>query len=136
MGDAGQPAFRVFYQDAPTNAPIGHVPPAILGSTPVDLALLTVGSSNAVENAPTAVIENLRPRFVLSGHWEDFFQDAGTPPQPLPFLDLDTYVQRAEAALAAQPVAGDGELLVDGVEQAGRHVLVQPASWMTVPARR
>lgn len=136
LDDDHRPAFRVFYQDAPTDAPIGQVPPSILGSAPVDVALLCVGSNDAVEDEPTAIIENLRPRFVLSGHWEDFFQPRTSPPQPLPLLDVASYVQRAEAALSAQPSVGDGELVVDGVEQAGRHVLVQPDMWLTVPARR
>ena len=136
LDDAGQPAFRVFYQDAPTNAPIGLVPPAILGSTPVDVALLCVGSNDAVQNEPTSIIENLRPRFVLSGHWEDFFQARTAPIQPIILLDVNTYVQRAETALAAHPVAAsDGELLVDGIERPDRQVLAQPDTWLTVPAR-
>lgn len=133
LDDDRRPAFRVFYQDAPTDAPVGQVPPSILGSTPVDVALLCVGSNDAVQNQPTAIIENLSPRFVLSGHWEDFFQPRTSPPQPLPFLDVSTYVQRAETALSAST---DGELVVDGVEQAGRHLLVRPDTWVTVPPRR
>ena len=136
LDDAGAPVFRVFYQDAPTDAPIGLVPPAVLGTTPVDVALLCVGSNDAVENQPTAIIDNLSPRFVLSGHWEDFFQPRSAAPQPIPLLDVDGYVARAEAALTAHPLgAANGELVVDGVERPDRQVLVQPGTWLTVPAR-
>lgn len=125
LDENGAPTMRVFYQDAPGNAPIGEVPAAILAERRVDLALLCVGSSNAVENQPTAIIENLDPRFAFSGHWEDFFQDADATPQPIPFLDLPAYVQKAEAAL---PGAPDAPLTVDGNPITGRHVLVQPGS--------
>ncbi len=130
----GKPVHRVFYQDAPTDAPIGQVPAAILAERTVDLALLCVGSNDAVENEPTAIIENLHPRFVLSGHWEDFFADAspGDTPPPIPFLDLDTYVQRAEAALPGSP---DTEFMVDGTPSASRHVLAMPGMRATVPPR-
>jgi len=123
LDDAGAPALRVFYQDAPTNAPIGLVPPAILAEHRVDMAILCVGSYQAVENEPTAIIDNLNPRFALSGHWEDFFIARDQPPQPIPLLDVDTYVQRAEAALPGPP---DVPLVVDGIELPQRHVLVQP----------
>jgi hypothetical protein len=137
LDDAGQPAFRVFYQDAPTNAPIGLVPPSVLASAPVDVALLCVGSNDSVQNQPSAILDNITPRFVLSGHWEDFFQPLDQPPQPIPLLDVSTYVDRANASLAAHPRAADdhGELLVDGVEHDSRQLLVQPNTWLTVPAR-
>jgi hypothetical protein len=131
---SGTPVHRVFYQDAPTDAPIGMVPPALLAERTVDLALLCVGSNDAVANEPTAIIENVQPRVVLSGHWEDFFAEpsAGDPPPPIPFLDLDTYVQRAEAALPGPP---DGELLIDGIPSDSRHVLAMPGMQVTVPVR-
>ena len=136
LDDVGAPAFRVFYQDAPTNAPIGEVPAAVLGDVPVDVALLCVGSNDAVANQPTAIIEALRPRFVLSGHWEDFFQPRSAAPRPIPLLDVDTYVMRANAALAAHPFGvGDGELVVNGIDGPERQVLVHAGTWLTVPPR-
>jgi hypothetical protein len=116
LDDSGAPTFRVFYQDAPTNPPIGNVPPALLGDKRVDLALLCVGSADAVEDHPTTILANVQPRYALSGHWEDFFQPIGSTPQPIPLLDLAGYMQRAEAALP------------------GRHTLVQPGSRFMVPS--
>jgi hypothetical protein len=115
LDDSGTPAFRVYYQDAPTNAPVGHVPAAVLADKPVDLAILCVGSADAVEDHPGQVLANLMPRFALSGHWEDFFQPVDATPTPIPFLDLDGYMARAEAALP------------------GRHTLAQPGSRFVVP---
>jgi len=126
----GHPVHRVFYQDAPTDAPIGHVPAAILAEHPVDLALLCVGTYDAVDDAPAAIIDNLDPRYVVSGHWEDFFQDASAPPQPIPFLDLQTYEERAEAAM---PGAPDPAFVVDGVPATSREVLARPGMQLLVP---
>jgi hypothetical protein len=112
---ADKPLFRVYYQDAPTNAPIGHIPATLLGDKQVDVALLCVGSSDSVTDHPTAILANTNPRFALSGHWEDFFQSATAAPKPIPLLDLDGYLARAEAALP------------------GRHTLVQPGSILMVP---
>jgi hypothetical protein len=116
LDDDGTPAFRVFYQDAPTNPPIGNVPPALLGDKRVDLALLCVGSADSVDDHPTTIVANVAPRFAVSGHWEDFFQSTDAPPQPIPLLDLDGYLARAEAALP------------------GRHTLAQRGSRLMVPS--
>jgi L-ascorbate metabolism protein UlaG (beta-lactamase superfamily) len=129
----GEPVYRVFYQDAPADGSIGEVPAAVLGDIPVDLALLCVGSYAAVENQPTGILANLGPRFAVSGHWEDFFVPRDQPPQPLPLLDLGTYVTRAETALAAP---ADAPLTVDGVEMPRRHVVAQPGMKLTIRSRR
>jgi hypothetical protein len=132
LDDLGHPAFRVYYQDAPTNAPIGQVPPAILNEKVVDLALLCVGNYDVVANQPGDIIANLQPRFAVSGHWEDFFQPIGSALQPLPLLDLNTYEQRADTAL---PPPSDAPLVVDGEVTDHRHVLAQPGMKLLVPAR-
>ncbi len=127
---AGEPTFRVFYQDAPTDAPVGHVPAAILADKQVDVALLCVGSTDSVDNHPGAIVTNLAPRFALSGHWEDFFQDTSSMPRPIPLLDLDGYMQRAASAL---PPPADAALMIDGSPSFDRHVLVQPGAKFDVP---
>ena len=130
LDNTGTPVYRVFYQDAPTNAPVGHVPDAVLAEKRVDVAILCVGSSDAVDDQPGSILANLDPRFALSGHWEDFFQPVGST-APIPLLDVAGYVQRAETAL---PGAPDPGFLVDGMPAAKRHVLVQPDSRFVVPA--
>ncbi len=130
LDGAGEIAFRVFYQDMPATSPIGEVPAAILAERRVDLAILCVGSNDAVEMQPTDIIANLNPRFVVSGHWEDFLRLRDQPLAPIPFLDLDRYVARADLALSAPP---DATMVLDGVEIAGRHVLAYPGSRMLIP---
>lgn len=130
LDDHGRPVYRVFYQDAPTDAPLGHVPASVLAEHPVDLALLCVGSYDAVADQPASVVATLQPRYAISGHWEDFFLDAAAPPQPIPFLDLPRYLTAAEAALPGPP---DGPFLVDGAPTASRHVLAQPGMQLAVP---
>lgn len=125
----GAPAFRVFYQDAPTDAPTGHVPAALLADKAVDVALLCVGSTDSVQNHPAAIIGNLAPRYALSGHWENFFDDVDAMPKPLPLLDLGGYVARAESAL---PGPSDAPIVIDGEAKSTRHVLAQPGSRFTV----
>lgn len=126
----GAPAFRVYYQDAPATTPIGEVPAAILAERRVDLAILCVGSNDAVENQPTDILANLEPRYALSGHWEDFFIPRDQPLRPIPFLDVDLYVTRAEAALAAPP---DTPMFLDGAPIPARHVLAMPGMDLYVP---
>ena len=97
LDDGGQPIFRVFYEDAPTNPPIADVPAAVLAEKQVDVALLCVGSSDDVDDYPTHTLTTMNPRFALSGHWEDFFKPCRrrrsqfrsstsppTPPAPRP----------------------------------------------------
>src|SRR5258706_5370444 len=115
LDDNGAPNFRVFYQDAPTIAPIGHVPPAILAERGVDLALLCAGSADAVPDHPGQILANITPREALSGHWEDFFQPASAPVVPQPLLNVPAYVQRADAALP------------------GHHHLVSPGDHFVIP---
>lgn len=131
LGDDGLPAFRIYYQDAPATRPIGEVTPAVLADHRVDLAILCVGSNGSVVNQPTDIIANLAPRFVFSGHWEDFFIPRDRPPQNILLLDVNGYVADAEAALAGAPA--DAPLLVDGAAIPGRHVLIQPGSHLVVP---
>jgi hypothetical protein len=118
------PAYRVYFQDAPTNAPLGHVPPALLADKRVDLALLCVGAYEHVAGAPTNALAAIAPRYALGGHWEDFFRPAAAPPEPIPFEDLATWVARARAAM---PWQGEPRpMLENGAPAAARVVVPRP----------
>jgi hypothetical protein len=106
------------------------VPAAILAERRVDLAILCVGTYDAVENQPTDIIANLNPRFVFSGHWEDFFARRDRPLQNIPLLDVGEFVTRADAALM-EPA--DAQLIVDGERINARQVLIIPGSRLVVP---
>ena len=67
--------FRIYYQDAPTSAPVGQVHPSLTDEKRVDLALLCVGNFFDVPNTvPTHIVANTNPRFVILGDWEAFFR--------------------------------------------------------------
>jgi L-ascorbate metabolism protein UlaG (beta-lactamase superfamily) len=117
--DSGEIVFRVFVQDAPTDAPVGHPPAELLDEKRVDLALLNIGSWENVEDHPGAIIAAIEPRYVIGGHWEDFFRAQDEPIMPLPFSappeDFDM------AAIAAIGDESDLVVIVDGEQQDARY---------------
>ena len=126
---ADRPLYRVYYQDAPTTVPIGIPPAGVLAEKQIDLALLCVGNYDRVVDAPAATLAALSPRFALGGHWEDFFQPASNPPQPLPLTDINAWTTRAQATMTG----GDPTpWLADGVPAAQRALLPQPGARFTI----
>ena len=104
------PTMRVYYQDSPGRDPVGTVPPELLDERRVDVALLCVGSSGNVPDEPSRTLASLSPRFVLGGHWEDFFRSADAQPMPIPFLNLQEWKTRAAAVMGpafAVPMPGE-----------------------------
>ncbi|MCP4920539.1 MAG: hypothetical protein GY913_26875, partial [Proteobacteria bacterium] len=85
LDEDGDIAHRVYYQDAPTNAPRGLVHPDLLDERPIDLAVLNVGSWDAVRDHPTQALQNLAPRYAMGVHWENFFQTQAVDLEPIPF---------------------------------------------------
>jgi hypothetical protein len=67
----------------------------------VDVALIVPATYAEVSWHPEAFLENAKPRHVLLGHWENFFQPPHWPPEPVPFTDLRDFVKRLERALPA-----------------------------------
>jgi L-ascorbate metabolism protein UlaG (beta-lactamase superfamily) len=127
--DHGAPAYRVYYQDAPTNAPVGHVPADVLKEKRVDTALLCVGSYDEVDDHPGAILAALSPRYAIGGHWESFFQPQDQPLQPIPFLDVATYRQRSDTIMAS---SGEAPIMVDGAPQANRSFMPVPGTIFTI----
>jgi hypothetical protein len=117
--DSGEIVFRVFAQDSPTNAPVGHPPLELLDEKRVDLALLNIGSWENVDDHPGAIIATMEPRYVIGGHWEDFFRAQDQPIVPLPFSappeDFDA------AAIAAIGDDDEVDVIVDGELQDARY---------------
>ena len=77
LNESGKDAvFRIYYQDSPTRRPIGY-PPRCVGR--IDLALLCVGGATELQEFPQDIVAEIKPKFVMGAHWEDFFN-----PRPLP----------------------------------------------------
>jgi L-ascorbate metabolism protein UlaG (beta-lactamase superfamily) len=127
---AGAPLYRIYYQDAPSHTPVGHVPAPVLAGKPIDLALLCVGSSDHVPDAPQNTISALAPRYVLGGHWEDFFTPASAAPQPLPFLDVAGWLERAQAAMP-EPLEPE-TMLRNGTVEPQRAVVPNPGDTFVI----
>ena len=127
--ETGKPTFRVYYQDAPTDAPFGHVHAELLGEKRIDLAVLNVGSYGKVADQPTASIAALNPRYVLAAHWEDFFVSQAQPLAVIPFLDLVEYDKRMAAAL---PPDGGPQLLINGQPELSRGWIPSPGDQLVI----
>lgn len=99
--DGTRVLHRIYYQDAPTEAPVGFVSPDLLAEKRVDVALLCVGGFDQVEGHPQSIIEALNPRFVIAGHWESLFRAPDRSVQKIPFLDVDEFERRMLATMPA-----------------------------------
>jgi hypothetical protein len=68
--------FRIHYQDAASNKPLGFPPPlaALDDKRPVDLALVCMPGFNEVKNYPDDLLARLTPRHIVLIHWENFFE--------------------------------------------------------------
>lgn len=132
------PVFRAYYQDAPSNAPLGHIPAAFLADREVDLALLCVGSSNNVDDEPHGILASLHPKRAIGGHWEDFFRSVDEAPRPITLLDVDDWLTKARAVLppaASGPTFGTTSAVwtIDGKPSADRAVIPQPNDEFVIP---
>jgi hypothetical protein len=98
LSDGGEVVYRVHYQDAASSPPEGF-PPALDDRVPVDLAILCPPGWEEVADYPEGILERLRPRAVLLGHWEDFFRSRSEPLRGVPGTDVELFVERVAALL-------------------------------------
>lgn len=66
----GEKSFTVYFQDAASSPPKGLFNDYENAS--IDLAVLCVGGFSEAENYPEYILEKLKPKKVILGHWEDF----------------------------------------------------------------
>jgi L-ascorbate metabolism protein UlaG (beta-lactamase superfamily) len=131
LDDAGAPVHRVYYQDAPTDLPYGMPHPSLLAEHRVDVALLNVGSYDAVADHPAASLRLLAPRYAIGGHWEDFFRTQDQPLMPILGHDVDAYAAMAEGALSLDP---ELPAIVDGAATEKREWVPAPGTSFRFPA--
>jgi hypothetical protein len=81
--------FRIYFQDAPSEPPLGFPPIEVLAERGVDLAVLCGATSSNVPNTPDSLLKVLRPSHVIVAHWEDFFRQQTLPIQASPGTNLD-----------------------------------------------
>jgi L-ascorbate metabolism protein UlaG (beta-lactamase superfamily) len=93
---SGSVAFRIYYQDAVSPAPSGFAPDATIAEHPVDVAILVPSTFDQVDWHPEAFVENLRPRWVLLGHWEDFFRPMDAETKSIRLTDMGHFEGRLD----------------------------------------
>ncbi len=91
--------FRIYFQDAPSEPPLGFPPPGILAKHKVDLAILCAATSTHVSAAPDSLLRILQPAAVLVTHWESFFRSRLTPPALSRAADLRHFTRAVRRAL-------------------------------------
>jgi hypothetical protein len=92
--------FRIYFQDAPSEPPLGFPPTEVLMERPVDLAVLCAATSSNVRNTPDSLLTVLKPRHVMLGHWEDFFRSRMLPVQLGPGTNLDALRKSLKSSLS------------------------------------
>ena len=97
MASEDSVAFRIYYQDAVSPPPAGFAPDEVIRGRSVDVAILVPTTFDQVDWHPEALVENLQPRFVLLGHWEDFFVPIDEPTKSILLTDVRYFERRLES---------------------------------------
>jgi hypothetical protein len=92
--------FRIYFQDAPSEPPLGFPPSEVLAERAVDLAILCGATSSNVPNTPDSLLKVLRPSHVIVAHWEDFFRSQTLPIQPSPGTEIEDLRESLRRSLA------------------------------------
>jgi hypothetical protein len=100
----GRPVFRIFYQDAAAPRAYESLPAARRADA-VDVAIITVGNFRGrlfgVRDYPHALLDSLKPRRVVLGHWENFFRAPFEPLRVVPLTNTGELVRRVERSVGA-----------------------------------
>jgi L-ascorbate metabolism protein UlaG (beta-lactamase superfamily) len=96
MASPDSVAFRVYYQDAVAAPPAGFAPDALIEERAVDVALIVPATFDQVDWHPEGLVENLQPRRIVLGHWEDFFSPVEEPALSVRLTDLRHFERRLE----------------------------------------
>jgi hypothetical protein len=86
------PLLRIYYEDAPNDPPRGFPPRALIAARGVDVAVLCAATATHVSDTPGALLDYLKPSYVVVAHWEDFFRPQTSPIQLNPFTETDAFM--------------------------------------------
>ena len=84
--------FRIYFQDAPSEPPLGFPPAELLAERPVDLAILCAATSSNVTSTPDSLLSVLQPPSVLVTHWESFFRSQTLPEEVARGTNVDDFL--------------------------------------------
>lgn len=92
---SGEPAYRIFVQTAASDPPEGGLAHELLEKKSVDLAVITSGNFDNVQDYPGAWLDELRPERVMVAHYEPFWKPITTDSvEIMPTLDMDELLKR------------------------------------------
>jgi hypothetical protein len=100
--------FRIYAQDAASQAPLGLPPRAERGDPPYDLAVVCMASTQWVTGHPERLLERVAPRHVLVTHYENFLRPWGPRRGFVPLLTrgvANGFLGRMVQALDGLPAA-------------------------------
>jgi hypothetical protein len=93
------PVFRIYFQDAPADPPLGFPSDDLLAERAVDLAVLCAATSSNVSNTPDSLLTLLKPAQLIVAHWEDFFRSQTLPIQVSPGTNLPAFMKSLNRSL-------------------------------------
>ena len=107
--------FRVYYQDSGTDEPVGY--PLLAekpeDARPIDVVLVCVGGDfEYLANHPEGIIQATKPRFVVLGHWENFFKPQTDicrieKVDAIPHFKVSEFMAEAKDAMKEEHMLGD-----------------------------
>ncbi len=108
LGADGKVAYRIHYQDAASNPPLGFPPPlaSLDDARPVDLALVCMPGSNEVRNYPDGLLARFSPRHIVLIHWENFFEtlpDDASQLRTVPHEPAEKFLEHLQAVAPGIP---------------------------------
>ena len=131
--DPPKTVFRIYYQDAANPKGIGAPVLDAGDKKSFDLAVLCMASYTFVREHPEFILDAVKPRHVLVGHYEDFFQNRAYPVRfvfPLINPLANRFLVRAREAIAKQQAVGPGpEGTVCGPSTPA-YTMPMPGEWM------
>lgn len=97
-----RPIFRIYFEDAPSEPPLGFPSAAVLAARRVDLAILCAATSSHVNAAPDSLLRMLKPAGVLVTHWESFFRSQLLPQALSLVTDMRVFARSLRRSLPPQ----------------------------------
>jgi L-ascorbate metabolism protein UlaG (beta-lactamase superfamily) len=91
--------FRIYFEDAPSEPPLGFPSSRLLATGAVDLAILCAATSANVKATPDSLLRMLKPKGVMVTHWESFFRPATRPPRLSRATDMHLFVRSMRRSL-------------------------------------
>jgi hypothetical protein len=100
LSDSGRRTiFRIYFEDAPSEPPLGFPSTRLLADRTVDLAILCAATSSNVKATPDSLLRILKPKGVMITHWESFFRPALRPKRLSRATDMRMFVRSLRRSL-------------------------------------